>query len=427
MKLALLGSSAIALEAALRFHEHEAAWTWFNGEEEEIETLFRSVHISWEDCTSDLGRKYLTSAGGKSFEWGSFSWEKWKNYYYLPLVEFLKTQQSVKPYQVLSVSKRFLAPSEEIQGKSRFHDLFRVMYQLNPEEFINQQKDVNPETYQRLSEEFMESLQSSLEMYEDFDLFLDLRRPIVPSSVSVTGKALGESRIGKEHIFAGARALHYIPASGASEIALIGSDDVAAEVMIRLGEWLRDPRTRLFIVSAEEDPFKDFLQKARPEVSEKLLEVFSFLETEFEAEKNDFHKKLREWQELDEYIQVKKTRPVEPVSRLVFFSGHNVTAVDQLIDRRRLFVTLEKPEWREGLRQPENNHLDLKTIGVDEIIVATGLKKKPVNEDLRDDEVGYLTHSPFRPSYKNAWKEDLNALESIEKKIFKLFSPAGTL
>lgn len=424
MKLALIGSSPIALEAALRFHAHEAAWTWFNADEIELEGLFTTASLSWEDCTTELGWKTLKEIGGTASKNDQFSWEKWKGHYYRPLMEHLKSMQSVKPYKVLAVTKRFLALDEEVQGQSRFTDLFRLIYQLNPEEFINQHKESNPETYERLSSEFMQSLQSSLEMYEDFDLVMDFRRPDKARSISVTGRALGEDRVGHEHLRTGVEVLNYRPGAEVREIALVGSMDMAAHVLIKLSDWLKDPRHRVFVASHEENPFSKVLSDAREEIRRDLQVVFARMDKDFEAETTEFHQKLREWQQLDDFIQVKKPKPVEPIPRLVFFSGHNVTAIDQLIDKRRVFVTLEKPEWRRGEKQPENNQLELKTIGVDEVLVANGLTPSTIAVDLRADEIGYYRHTPVGPLWKGAYKEDLNALAVIEEKIFKLFSPA---
>lgn len=424
MKLAIIGSSPIALEAALRFHSHEASLTWFNHESSADYELFSSVEGSWDECTSKLGWELL----GKSLIDTPFSWENWKKYYYLPVMEALKHGQEVKPHKVISVTKRFLAPQEEIAGSSRFRDLFRLIYQLNPEEFISQQKENDPETYKRLSDEFIQSLQSSLEMYEDFDLVLDLRDEDQATSVAVTGRALGESRIGKDMISYGHEALKKAksmkPVPELRELCLVGSGDVAIEILLSLKDWLDDPRSRLFLISHEEDPFKEILSKCKDSTKHQFQSLIEKLDQEFEKDVNEFHQKLREWQSLDDFVQVKKPKPVEPIPRLVFFSGHNVTAVDQLIDRRRIFITLEKPDFRQGFRHPENNHLDLKTLGVDEVLVANELGKEPLDEYLQKKENGFFKISPRRPNYKNGWKEDLNALEGIETDIFKLFSPA---
>lgn len=430
MKLAILGSSPIALEAALRFHLHGAALTWFNPHEGEMESFFQKT-LSPESYISETGLAFLKELG-KNYSAGTeFNFENWKQNYFLPLCTFIQSEQKIRPHEVVSITKRFLAPGEIPQGKSRFLDLFRVIFQVNPEEFIKEQKERNPETYARLSAEFVDSLQTNLEMYEDFDLVLDLRRPLKPLSLSVTGRALGEGRVAKEHVKYGydaiseALKLNQDP-QDVREVALIGSTALAAEVLTSLSDWLKDQRSRLFLISEETWPFEEFLKHAGDSSAHKLNELVAFMEAEFQAEVNTFHQKLREWQALDDFVQVKMPKPVEPIPRLVFFSGHNATAVDQLIDKRRLFLTLEKPEFRDGNRQPENNTLDLKTIGVDRILVANKLSRAKIEMELASNEVGFFEFDVTSPNLKKAWGHDLEKLKGIEHEIFKLFSPADS-
>ena len=427
MKLAIIGSSPIALEACLVFHEHESHFTWFNADPW-IVPLFNTSDLTWKDATSEQGWRLLKETGMIEQERGEFSWDKWERYYYLPLLEIMKSWQTIKPHKVICVAKRFLATQEEIKGMSRFHDLFRIIYQLNPEEFINLQKDSDPETFQRLSDEFIQSLQSSLEMYEDFDLVIDLRQARESLSLNITGRALGEGRISPDKIHYGLKALIrsalYRPGPDIREICLIGSGDMAANILMNLKTWLLDKGSRLFIVSHDENPFEEFLARATPSAKKDLQTIMQTMDEEFQQDVEDFQKKLRDWQELDDFIQVKMPKPVEPIPRLVFFSGHNATAVDQLIDKKRLFVTLEKPDFRRGMRQPENNYLDLKTIGVDEVLVANGLYKEVITHGLRNDEKGFFDISPGRFNTLTSWKEDIDALKKIETEVFKLFSPA---
>lgn len=425
MKLAILGSSPIALEAALRFHLHGAAITWFNFDELEPESLYESPEINWAQYTTESGWNSLNTNKKQAL-----SWNEWKEQYYSPLVQLLKQHHEVKTYEVISITKRFLAPQEEIEGKSRFYDLFRIIFQLNPEEFINKQKENDPETYEKLSEELVRSLQSSLEMYEDFDVVLDFRRETTPTSMAATGRALGEGRITSDKISYGLSALSFVkvlrPSPEYRELALIGSSDLAAEILIQMEEWLKEPRSRLFIVSTEADPFENVLSLANEKSAQKLRQIFSMMESEFQKEVEEFYAKLKEWQSLDEFVQVKYPRPVEPIPRLNFFSGHNVIAADQLIDRNRLFLTLEKPDFREGKKHPDNNLLDLKTIGADHILVANSLTKENLSPFLNKDEKGMFFINPARPFVKEAWSVDLNRLKGIEDEIFKLFSPAST-
>lgn len=428
MKLAIIGSSPLALEAALRFHLHGAALTWFNIDEREYENFFQNS-LAADSYTTETGLNFLAQAS-KSYRPGAnFDFSYWKQNYFLPLAEILKVEQKIRPHQVVSITKRFLAPQELPEKKSRFHDLFRLVFQVDPQEFIREQEASNPETFERLSQELIESLQTNLEMCEDFDLVLDLRRKTEVSSLSVTGRALGEGRVSKEQLFYSfdaldeARKIHQDP-QDLRELALIGSEGLAAEIVITLSDWLKDQRSRLFIVSDESWPFAYFAEKGEESSVKSLKSIFDYMEQEFEADISTFHKKLREWQELDDFVQAKMPRPVEPIPRLVFFSGHNATAVDQLIDKRRLFLTLEKPDFRQGHRQPENNHLDLKTIGVDRILVANKLQRPKMEVVLDSQEKGFFTPELSLPNMIDAWSKDLQAFKDIENEIFKLFSPA---
>jgi hypothetical protein len=424
MKLAILGSSPQALETALRFHLHGASLTWFNAPEEETE-LFLEAQLDSKAFVTDEGLQLLKSIGG-TYASSSFKFQDWKKSYYAPLAGLLAAEQKVRTHEVISMSKRYVAPSEQIEGKSRFFDLFRLIFQVNPEDFIKEQQATNPETYERLTEEFKTSLQSNIEMYEDFDLVIDLRRATQSTSLAVTGRALGESRVSKDQLLYGWNALkeaHKInqDPQDVRELAIVGSGELAALLTVSLKDWLKDQRSRLFVVSTEATPFEAVLKSST--LKNELSDLFSYMEEEFQKDVNEFHHKLREWQELDDFIQAKKPKPVEPIPRLVYFSGHNATAVDQLIDKRRLFLTLEKPDFRAGLKQPENNALELKTIGVDRILVATRMQKTQMENYLDPQEKGFFS---AQLSVLSDWNKDLEMIKGIENEIFKLFSPAGT-
>lgn len=419
MKLAILGSSPIALEAALRFHFHGASLTLFTGDEEPV---------GWsgaEDAfTEHLGKRTLIETGVAARK--PRSWEDWKEFYQTPLLNFLRQHQVVKAHEVVSVTKRFLSPEEEVPGKTRFYDLFRVIYEMNPQEFIQEQKETNPELYHKLSEEFVGSLQSKLEMYEDFDLVIDCRYPTRTKSMAMSGRALGEKRVDPKKVIYGLDVLKARPLDADRDIALVGSGALALEALLRLEDWLKDPRMNLFIVSAEADPFAAALDSAVFHVRKKVEGILEAMEKEFLQEIEAFHGKLREWQELDDFVQAKIPRPAEPIPRLNFFSGHNVTAVDELIDKKRLFLTLEHPDFREGKKHPANNLLDLKTLGVDRIYVAIDPVKENITGNLRILERGYFDLTPVFPNLAEAWEKDLENLKGIENEIFTLFSPAGT-
>jgi hypothetical protein len=428
MKLAIIGPTALALEASLRFHSHGAAVTWFVTDSTHEESDFED-YLGPESYVSSFGLDILGQLNLPYRKEETFQFNYWKTNYFLPLISYLSQEQKIKHHQVISVSKRFLAADEVPSGRSRFLDLFRVTYEVNPQEFIKEQEQQNPETFERLSQELVQSLQTHLEMYEDFDLVLDLRPKNWIRSLSITGYALGEKRVSREHLHYGHEGLNLVKTNlmmeEVRELALIGSTPLAAEILIKLSPWLKDERNRLFVISHEAWPFAQFMEESEEKAKECLKSVISFHEAEFEKEITVFHQKLREWQQLDDFVQAKIPKPVEPIPRLVFFSGHNATAVDQLVDKRRVFLTLEKPDFRDGLKHPENNLLDLKTIGVDRVLVASPFERKPFEVNLLSDEKGFFILTPTHPMIKNSWDSDLKSLKGLENEIFKLFSPTS--
>ena len=425
MKIAILGHSPLALEAALRFHLHGAALTWYIDQDDF--TLFKSQECTPTHFTSDLGISVLTEMGA-TYTPRIFSWKEWQERYERPLIDYLKAHQEIKFDEVVSVTKRFLAPREQIAGRSRFLDLFRVIHHVNPKDFIEEQKETNPETYERLTQEFINSLASTIEMYQDYDLVLDARSDLAKGSASVSGRALGEGRPTEKVLYAMdalKAAQNMEPTSDLRELALIGSDSLSAEILLALENWMKDQRSRMFIVTTEEEPYSHFTAMAAPASRGKLEELFKAIEAEFEKEIDTFTQKLREWQELDDFVQAKIPKPVEPIPRLNFFSGHNVTAIDELIDRKRMFLTLEKPEFRDGKKHPENNYLELKTVGVDKILVANAKRNDSIVQ-VDHEEPGFFSLLPTRPNVDCGWEKDLNRLEGIEDEIFKLFSPVDS-
>lgn len=424
MKLAILGNSPLALEAAVRFHLHGAALTLYL-DTDSLEG-FTSMTLSPDAYTSELGMGILKEMN-LAYTPELFTWKEWEEGYKAPLLQYLKVHQELITDEVVSVTKRFLAPQESIPGKSRFLDLFRIIHRVNPRDFIESQKETDPEVYKRLNDEVLTSLSNTIEMYQDYDLVLDLRSDLARASASVSGRALGENRE-SDKLSYGLDALsvaHKImPNPENRELALIGSDSLSGEILLALEAWLRDPYSRLFIVSAEEEPFSQFMEEGDARSVERLKKLFADIEEEFNQEIEVFTKKLREWQQLDDFVQVKVPKPVEPIPRLNYFSGHNVTAIDELVDRKRMFLTLERPEFRQGKKHPENNILDLKTIGVDHILVGHARKNRRILE-LEPQEAGHFDLVPSRPNVNRGWENDLKKLEGIEDEIFKLFSPIG--
>lgn len=423
MKVAILGHNPVGLELALFFDQIGASVVWM-GSSDDL-NKYDIFHRQGYNLSLLTGEHGLARLGHQPrFQ----SFEDYFHTYFKPLAEVLRQHQDLKNVEVESVNKRFLRPEEEITGRSRFLDLFRIRYSIDPKEFVEMQKNSNPEVYERLTSEMVHSLQSRVEMYEDVDLVINALERRVPRSLGTNGAALGEGRIQSEKLLYGERALQSLSAlqqdDDVREVAIIGSGEQAALALIDLYPWLKKTLSaRIFIMSAEANPFEG-LRESSPPLYQQVLIVLDEMEKEYQGESNEFLGKLREWQELEDYIKAKKPRPVEPIPRLVFFSGHSVTAVDQLIDKKRLFLTLEKPDFREGLKQADNNVIELKTIGVDQILVLGGAQKKNIDSTLRLDEVGY-----FNIEMPSIWDHSRqiklkNTVDKIEYEINRLFSPA---
>lgn len=425
MKVAILGHNPVGLELALFFDQLGASVVWM-GQPDDLKKFesFCRTGYDFSLLTGEVGLSILNSKSSY------YSFGEYQEKYFIPLVKTLAQKQEIKSVEIESVNKRYLRPEEEVQGRSRFFDLFRVRYTIDPKDFVADQKEANPEVYERLTAEMMQSLQNKVEMYIDVDIVVNALERRLPKSLGTNGAALGETRLQSDKIVYGEDVYAQIQGitedNEIREVVIIGSGEQAALAVSDLHPWLvKTSNARIFVATAESDPFLH-LKTQSPDLYVKMDKVFEQQEAEMKVETDIFLTKLREWQGLDDFIQAKKPKPIEPIPRLVFFSGHSVTAVDQLIDKKRLFLTLETPEFRVGLKQSENNQIDLKTIGADKILVLAGSKRKNIDSTLRPDEKGY-----FRIEMPSVWDKNRktilkNIVEKTEYEISLLFSPSGT-
>jgi hypothetical protein len=330
------------------------------------------------------------------------------------------------------VTKRFLPAGVTPKDKTRFLDLFRVSFQVDPEAMITQGLIDQPEVYQKLSDEFMASLKSQLEMFEDVDVVIDASALKTRRTLGPGGPAVGESRLrAGTYAFAGDEANWSQWAREAQEIAVVGDGREAAEILCSLKTWWSKKSKRIFLVSASENPFAQFMKENHGDLNREL---HSFLKTA-EAEHHDalqvWEKNLAEWQELDDFVRAKKPKPEMPIPRLVIFSAHMLTGVDQLVDKSRSFLTLETIPWLTGLMQPENNQMELKTIGVDLIIGATGTTRdwsKFHGLDLQPTSNGKFARDSKGTHPEKGFftlGAELGAQEEILSQLKTLFSPRG--
>lgn len=330
------------------------------------------------------------------------------------------------------VTKRFLPAGVIPENKSRFLDLFRVSFQVNPEAMINQGLIDQPNVYQKLSDEFMASLKGQLEMFEDVDVVIDAGQLSTRRTLGPGGPAVGESRLRTgTFAFAGDESDWSQWACESQEVAVIGDGRAAAEILCSLKTWWSKKSKRIFLVAASEKPFAQFMKENHGDLNLELHRFLKSAEDEHHEALQVWEKSLAEWQELDDFVRAKKPKPEMPIPRLVIFSAHMLTGVDQLVDKSRSFLTLETIPWLTGQMQPENNLMELKTIGVDLIIAATGTTRdwsKFHGLDLQPSSDGKYARGKSGTHPEKGFftlGAGVSAQEEIFAELKKLFSPRG--
>lgn len=339
------------------------------------------------------------------------------------------------------VQKRFLAPNEVPEGKSRFFDLFRVVYQKNYQsqnadlsnDFNN--KDGHQESvWQKLSDEMKQSLQAPLDYYEDVDAVLVLwSSDATPGFMGSSGApCLGEDismsdpqiRYGK-NIWSPKNEAELLQDFAIKEVALVGEDISLLKKANLLIPWLKkSAEHRLFIITSLEGPWEQWRQ-----INSKLVAEFNeWCQTEMEQKIKQFEKDLKHWDQLDDYIQVKIKKPTPPEPQVVFFAGHEVHSVDKLINSNRYYLTVELPPWKKPLVQIENAFPALKTISVDHIMVFKAPRQElPFPVYLSPSEAGFISiHFSFAAMIDDQVQTDRfnkDTIKEFEQKILRYFTP----
>lgn len=315
---------------------------------------------------------------------------------------------SIKNAEVLRIHKRFLSFSETIENRSRLHDLFRVVYAVNPVSNILNQVESNPEMFSKLGEKVLESLKFPVESFEDFDLVIEVApyesnaNPMGPS----LSYAINELNLSKNSsIYYELKSFKNINLEKVNNLAIVGSNKSVEEIFITLKNWHNQNNfKKIFWI------FESNLKKLNLE--SPLKELLNYYEEEYNKEILNYEKLLFSWRELEDYIQAKIEKPILPNRKIEIFSCCNVTAIDQLIDQEGLFITIESPDYREDFKA-EN---ELKTISVDAIVVANGYQKNTKSNGLREDEVGYFY------LVENNGDQNLQLLKNIEMQILNYFT-----
>lgn len=276
---------------------------------------------------------------------------------------------SHKNVKIARVHKRFIPPSHKIENRSRMADTFRVVFNVNATTEIERQKLENPEIFEKLGKDVLESLKNSIESFEDFDFVCYSNELSLPNPMGAAFVwALNEKTLNNDE-----RITYHCEHQSslnaireARNLCLVGSGVENLRLLNELSEVYLDDLTKTIqLVTSEAVPFGDIDLKHK-----ELLDGFRSLlakdREQFNTEVADFEKKIMEWRSLEPHIKAKTPSPAEPKPRLMIYNSAVVSSVDKLLDREGLFVTIEGSELLGGADQ-------LKTLSCDRICVDQGV------------------------------------------------------
>lgn len=269
---------------------------------------------------------------------------------------------AIKPFPVKRVTKRYLNLDEEINGRSRFFDLFRVVFTVKPKE---------SKQAENLSEKDIEALQDEIEFYDDVDIVVDARTKELNRMGPGGEYAINEIYHNKK--FIDYMGVSSIDLASVKNLAVIGTKNIE-RISDELKMFLQDSKKRIFLIEHQ------FGHK----YPEAVVELEQQANDNMQNDIAEFEKKIDEWKQLEDYEKVKVPRPKEPHSQLTHMKGHTVISCDRLSDHQEFFLTVEAPEFRQG-------NSSLITINCDAIIVMQGFRSPlPINNGLLEKEIGFF-------------------------------------
>ena len=397
MKIAILGSGPLALLAAKHFDDLGAYTVLF--QRSPLGGNIRMLAEQLPDLETTFRNQKTTL----------------KNFVESELINLVKQIEAngiSRQGDVLRVHKRFVHPGEFIKGKSRLHDLFRVIFSLNPQESILKQVEENPEMFKQLGKEVIESLHKPVESFEDFDVVIEatgLGKKPLPMGAGLA-LALNENNLQSSGLILYQNDIIKKTFDDKTKsVVLVGEGRDAKIALIKLREWLMQSNgNQLHLVTYERLSLnhKDSLDFA-------CRTLFKEVEEKFETDKSVFETELRKWRDLEDHVKLKIPKPVEPQPKILFYEGYDVTSVDRLLDREGIFATIESAPFREVVEAEM-----LQTIAADFICVARGVEDESLGKGLMNDEPGYFKLNA--PSLDAG----LASIDEIEKTLMNYFKKA---
>lgn len=329
----------------------------------------------------------------------------------VPLIEFVEEKKIAKKGDVLRVHKRFLDRREAVPGHGRLIDLFRVVYSVNPQDSILNEKALHPEMFEKLGKDVLDSLSEPIEHYEDFDVVIEATgRGKNDFKMGPGGAyALNEKNLNHHaHFYYGKDFFKKINLDDPTlkTLAIVG-DDIASELaFFKLQDWLikNEDHRVYWIRSSLSNQFH---------LKDELQPLFQFAEKVFDHKKEKFEEDVRLYRDRPDYEKAKISPPLPPQRKCEIFYGHNVTSIDRLLDRDGLFMTIETPEFR--MADPVDKNL--RTLAIDAVVIENGVNSEhSLGENLTIDEPG------FYAIHTDSLKEAITQIYEIETNLMSFFS-----
>jgi hypothetical protein len=398
MKMAIIGSGPLAILTASHFDKMGAEVVLF--QRSPLGGNIRFLMDHYPDLKINFQQKEL-------------SLNEFFEQVLVPTVMELEEFKLTKQGDVLRIHKRFIHPGEKIPRRTRLHDLFRVVYSLNPQETILKQFEENPEFFKQLGDEVIKSLHKPVESFEDFDIVIEatgLGKPPAPMGAG-RSFALNESNLQESSVLYYEKEIFTkLDLENKKTLILVGEGVSLKIALLKLREWLfAKPGRELHWVTS----LKANTLSGNPWIDTEVVKLMDEISQRFESAKITFETKMHEWRDLEDYIKVKVPKPIEPTPKLVVHEGYDVTSVDRLLDREGVFATIESPEFRDFVKKPG----DMMTLAADGICVLRGVSD--YNLGSHSLEVNEPGHYVLKSSNLNSALEEIKQIEQDILNYFK--------
>ena len=274
----------------------------------------------------------------------------------------------VRQCQVTQVSKLNLVQGETVLGRSRICDLFRVTFEMNTAQNLENQKKDNPSVFENLSQSMIATLQGKIEMAEDFDLVVDLRPSKTLGPIGKSNAYALNERIYSSH----ENFIENVPQSEIDgDCFIYGWGNSLAKTII---ETSKKNIKNAFIFYPKGKTRDDLLNSVSKVYLSDLTKIFQALDKELEENKKAHEDALSKWNSYEDYERVKYPKPeLKPLSFQEFFDM-GVVSIDRLEEHDKFFITYEPYS-----KFDQSAATDVKTLGVKYIINA---QKRILDEQI---------------------------------------------